>query len=842
MPAQLQSFLAPGGPTLRVFCPMSAIVVTTFEDYLPDASTIAKIDPDQRPDRPSKLSWHLIGYDYRAYLPKVRTFDGHLLAPIRYCSPKYHERNGRWYLDDQNIELWQSIDIKLANSIKAIGDKLFLELGHCTPSRAATCGFARGHKSLAALITSLEISKHALVHRLAYLAYVISIRYRWDEDLGDQVWWNELTAKCGPTWVDSVWDAICRQRDSRNFIGVAVRPGQFSVRWLRSALQFGVPIWVSFPTPVCYDSLDGASVMNQWKPTQEQVAKSRSAEAAKLPVLRAKSTTPATPLLQPTADSIPESQTSPPPPPPNSLSPPNVLPDNARWYESWQEFFNKRDESNKKRLEGASDIDKQTWKSRADNAKKFSPPGKGGPKVFVWESCDSGGFFRILQTRHNILEDWEDYYKQALVFSPQDNTWDHCPFLWKAAVEDGSPDDDDDDEGRVMERWYTEPDPPATLPDDNPSPLEFLYYRYGFLSTEPTTPPTTVLPFDNSTANRIVGLEARGGERVEYLNSFISSILATQLPAGHCDLSSDAPSNEVFSPSSKTSIQGTVFWSRFPELLDNMTFTLVSAHNDFRLLVVHESLSVLQMVRAGTQPQLSAQLRHLLHNGSRFTLLYPHARPLDLPRFNILTFPLRGIHWKASTEDYRAYMSRLKTFFLERPYIVAAAFSRGGIAWRIAREVLGIEGSVDAVLNAHPDQGSSLNTSRGSFLFHELDEGEWFYLVGGYELSTGWYLFLNNIHCADYQAGKGEQRQDISWWPKVTTWEGSGIDVGCWTPMSECWFQKRVQDIQSGKVGAYSSKAWSKNLRYAKETKKFFVNCKNVGRNFLINECMIRQI
>lgn len=86
-------------------------------------------------------------------------------------------------------------------------------------------------------------------------------------------------------------------------------------------------------------------------------------------------------------------------------------------------------------------------------------------------------------------------------------------------------------------------------------------------------------------------------------------------------------------------------------------------------------------------------------------------------------------------------MSRLKTFFLEHPHVVVAAFSRGGIAWRIAwriaQEVLGVEGSAETILSRYPDQGSSMNTSQGTYWFHEPNEGKWFYLGGGYELLTG---------------------------------------------------------------------------------------------------------
>ena len=87
-------------------------------------------------------------------------------------------------------------------------------------------------------------------------------------------------------------------------------------------------------------------------------------------------------------------------------------------------------------------------------------------------------------------------------------------------------------------------------------------------------------------------------------------------------------------------------------------------------------------------------------------------------------------------------MSRLKTLFLERPYVLAAALSWGGIAWRVAQEVLGTEDSIRAVLETYPDQTASVRTNQGTRWFHQLDEGKWFYLVGGYEVLTGlWVSF-----------------------------------------------------------------------------------------------------
>ena len=103
------------------------------------------------------------------------------------------------------------------------------------------------------------------------------------------------------------------------------------------------------------------------------------------------------------------------------------------------------------------------------------------------------------------------------------------------------------------------------------------------------------------------------------------------------------------------------------------------------------------------------------------------------------------------------------------------------------------------------------------------------------------FLFLpGGPHNTNSQVGKGHQTRDISWWPKVATWEGSGIDVGCWTPMCERWFQKRMEGIRQSGKAPYSSSTWKKSLTYERGlTVKFFANAKNIGRDFLRNECRI---
>jgi len=487
--------------------------------------------------------------------------------------------------------------------------------------------------------------------------------------------------------------------------------------------------------------LDGGFVAKKWEPTNDQVIELQRAQKARLAQVPMVvfSEPQDEPTQLPPADLDPEPAAD-----PGTPTPPTKLPPGTSWHKSWEEFFRNRDITSRNCLEHATEQQKASWESLSQHARKFQQPGKNGARVYVWETCNSGGFYRILQTRFEVARDWDSYFEEALVFSPRHNARDHCPFSWGPAVEDGPPEDlDDEDNHRIVDSWYAEPEASATVSGGDPEPLEYLYFGYGFLSIEPTTPLGATLPLDRSAAYRIVGLGAHNSQRQpEHLNSFITSIIQEQLPTGHCDLCPTSPPNETFP--GKALIHDAVFRSNFPDLANGAVFILENSFNESPLLAVHEPLSILQMVRAGTLLQLRTALQYLVTNGSRFTALYPEARSSSCQQFNLLPNPMRGVGWKPDSEDFRAYRSRLATFLLERPYVAAAAFSRGGIAGRIALEVLGIEKAMDILLNTVPDQRCSVNTSRGVYWHHEIGEREWFYLVGGYEVLTGVWISLLN--------------------------------------------------------------------------------------------------
>jgi len=82
---------------------------------------------------------------------------------------------------------------------------------------------------------------------------------------------------------------------------------------------------------------------------------------------------------------------------------------------------------------------------------------------------------------------------------------------------------------------------------------------------------------------------------------------------------------------------------------------------------------------------------------------------------------------------------------------------------------------------------------------------------------------LLNFHLGQRDQSQGEQTAEISWWPKQSTWEGSGLDVGYWSTDNEVWFQKHLKVIHNynglGPALCYSAAEWRNKLKYHRANK-----------------------
>jgi len=171
--------------------------------------------------------------------------------------------------------------------------------------------------------------------------------------------------------------------------------------------------------------------------------------------------------------------------------------------------------------------------------------------------------------------------------------------------------------------------------------------------------------------------------------------------------------------------------------------------------VIHDPLAIAEMGRMRVQTRSEAVIDYLLHNGSRFTVLAcctEHIHPTNLHE---LSFSIHTGSWVADVEDYQLYMSRLKSFLTDCPYIAAAALARGGIAWWITREVLGLD--IDLTINGitFTEKATPIQVMGSTQWCHAVNKDEWYYLVGGYSILTGKLFistclaFLINVCCRE---------------------------------------------------------------------------------------------
>ncbi|KZP27747.1 hypothetical protein FIBSPDRAFT_948324 [Athelia psychrophila] len=133
-----------------------------------------------------------------------------------------------------------------------------------------------------------------------------------------------------------------------------------------------------------------------------------------------------------------------------------------------------------------------------------------------------------------------------------------------------------------------------------------------------------------------------------------------------------------------------------------------------------------------------------------------------------------------------------------------AALMSGGIAWQVCLEVL-VEDDI---------------RERSSW-DNELTEDDEKVISGMYKMYTG----------------NRDQTTDTSWWPKQSTWQGSCMDMGYWTPQCEEWYMHQRQLVWSGDTCGAPKIAdrWCNALQEWKLRKKF-INCVQIESALVLSD------
>ncbi|KAG6903714.1 hypothetical protein DXG01_015415, partial [Tephrocybe rancida] len=176
---------------------------------------------------------------------------------------------------------------------------------------------------------------------------------------------------------------------------------------------------------------------------------------------------------------------------------------------------------------------------------------------------------------------------------------------------------------------------------------------------------------------------------------------------------------------------------------------------------------------------------YLLHHGIPFRTLISSENASRATREPPppCVLPVRLSDAQFGVKDYDHY-ARHRDALLNQPRARAAVL-RGGITWRLSAPVVSFSSVLQGPTGWSPLSGTMLTardmTTNEIFLDDTLTDVEFDLICGTYVCHTGF----------------GDQTAMRSWFPSLTTFEGSGEDYGRWNGQREDSFFRRLDEINN---------------------------------------------
>ncbi|KZP22576.1 hypothetical protein FIBSPDRAFT_890215 [Athelia psychrophila] len=505
--------------------------------------------------------------------------------------------------------------------------------------------------------------------------------------------------------------------------------------------------------------------------------------------------------------------------------------------ETWQEFFAREEVWQKNREATETAEDRRARLYRAEQQKSHPLPGKRGPKVFEWEE-DSGYWLRELLTR-GLADDRFGYYPDSQCrYNAFRKEWDLCKAFdpgadqpnWWEEVDGDMPEPDP----VAPEPAHVEPISPTLWGEDlsleQERPEQDMYlviepaetiltsrYSFALVGEKYDRDPRLKMSKGNKDwpeTRKTLGCTEQGswnGPAPEHVSDEVAHMMQpATIPAHMCDLSLNHLKCIMYQTDlmkiQRHTKGGDVYYLIIPCGIKGG-----GEREPAWDLVVRDPTTALECVRrfGGAGRQMIA--RHFMLTGRAFATRRLMSNP---PPPNARTRPpvgmgWRGVSWHGTPHDYARYWFNLRDWMTTSR--ARAALMSGGIAWLVL---------------AGPDydgygQYVQFNGDERGSWDNELTEDDMLVICGVYKIFTG----------------NGDQMSDSSWWPKLSTWQGSSMDMGYWSPQCEEWYQHRRALITSGDVGGAPKTAqrWREALQGWRPRKKF-INCVQVQSALVLSD------
>lgn len=526
--------------------------------------------------------------------------------------------------------------------------------------------------------------------------------------------------------------------------------------------------------------------------------------------------------------------------------------------ESWKDFATRRAERDKLRAQKEDGNARHARLQRARAQSKFPNPGKKGPICFQWVLID-GFRVRTPVTRADAQDLWSsvpDSHKRYdsfrnewdinEAFDPEgkgrsedddfeeyDDSFDFAPSDVGRTARDNSGDIGPDASQQAVHNNLATLDASCTprhnvgevtsdasqqavtldSARDTESLDQLLSFRYGFVlpdvDLDDPVVDYPVLPWDKVRA--ILGdIESPLEDQYKYpVTVFLGCFLSTSVSQMFPTL------RRIWDLHEQCLLTIHDYESKCPTRF--RVITCSDGRQRYRLhrsdtsppwdLVLEQAIDVLECLRRSWGPDATTVIEAFLARGIPFRTLLP-VSPTAIPP------PLDNNPVdRELAANYTLYEQRLQEF-LHGPR-GRAALMQGGIAWRLARDLLR-----DDVVMAGPspfNRQSWVVGMDGTYEFYDdaLSEDEEYILCGGHHVNETTVCY---------------------WWPKPSVWAVSGFNLGYWPEIAEEWITHRREEIRNGVAQPRTNKHWKNGLARFKQTRTFVNNIEMASAQFVSGE------
>lgn len=358
------------------------------------------------------------------------------------------------------------------------------------------------------------------------------------------------------------------------------------------------------------------------------------------------------------------------------------------------------------------------------------------------------------------------------------------------------------------------PKPPPLIPVE-----DFAYKRYGLLVSG------DVVPTAEARWPQRLGLKGRT------LTSYIQlhdSFLQGVWPPKICDLSPDTSH-----PGFSTRFRGPRIWIRHSTAttLQGYIITLTRHPPVNWKIFIEDPLTILQIDREGWDHDPDNLVANLVRKGLPFKILNPERLEPGsfVPHLN--SFPVPHFDRQLDRADYINYQNEALRFFQAYPHAYAAALSAGGVLRRIAMDVLPSPQESDITRLFHLEACSEAVVNGVHYWTPDLTNAQEDVVIGVSTCPLSCKApYINSAETFYLRDTAFRQDGHLSWWPRCTNWDSSGLDLGAWSPTDEFWYTERKAALMASTAGPVRTRDWKKRLKYDPANLPFLVAARALAR------------